>query len=74
LRLLALEPEREEWHRALMLAYRASGERALALRQFHACRSVLRRELGVEPSPETQELYRRVLGAPTRPRAGAVTP
>jgi len=73
LRLLALEPEREEWHRALMLAYRASGERALALRQFHACRSVLRRELGVEPSPETQELYRRVLGAPTRPQAGAAT-
>jgi DNA-binding SARP family transcriptional activator len=72
-RLLVLEPEREEWHRALMLAYRASGERALALRQFHACRSVLRRELGVEPSPETQELYRRVLGAPTRSQAAAAT-
>jgi class 3 adenylate cyclase/DNA-binding SARP family transcriptional activator len=73
-RLLVLEPEREEWHRALMVAYRASGERALALRQFHACRSVLRRELGVEPSPETQELYKRLLGAPMTRPARAATP
>ena len=41
-RLTALEPEREAWHRALMTTYDRAGERALALRQYHACRKVLR--------------------------------
>ena len=55
------QPEREEWHRLLMQALALAGERALALRQFHACRAVSRRELGVEPSAETHELYRSIL-------------
>jgi DNA-binding SARP family transcriptional activator len=59
--LLALEPEREGWHRALMLTYAAAGERALALRQFHACRTLLRERLGVAPSRETRELHTRIL-------------
>lgn len=61
-RLLGLEPEREAWHRGLMRAYARAGERALALRQYHACRAVLRRELGVEPSAETRSLYQHLLG------------
>jgi DNA-binding SARP family transcriptional activator len=60
-RLLALEPEREGWHRSLMRVYAGAGERALALRQFHACRTVLRREQGIEPGPETQSLYLELL-------------
>ena len=60
-RLVALEPEREAWHRSLMTAYARSGEKALALRQYHACRSILRRELGVEASAETRALYQLVL-------------
>ena len=59
--LLAEEPEREALHRALMRAYSAAGERALALRQFHACRATLRGALGVEPSAETRELYTSLL-------------
>jgi DNA-binding SARP family transcriptional activator/tetratricopeptide (TPR) repeat protein len=60
-RLIALEPERESWHRGLIRAYAGAGERALSLRQFHACRTLLRRELGIEPSEETGALYREVL-------------
>lgn len=60
-KLLDLEPQQEAWHRGLMRAYSAAGERALALRQFHACRTVLRREQGIEPGPETQLLYRTIL-------------
>jgi DNA-binding SARP family transcriptional activator len=56
-RLLALEPEREGWHRALMRVYAQAGERALALRQYQACRAILRQRLGVEPSRETRALY-----------------
>ena len=67
-RLIAAEPEREEWRREMMLAYEGAGERALALREFHACRTVMRRELGVEPSPETHAIYRQLLG-PIEPPA-----
>jgi DNA-binding SARP family transcriptional activator len=60
-RLLDADPEREGWHRALMRAYAQAGERALALRQFHACRATLRGRLGIEPSAETRELYASLL-------------
>jgi DNA-binding SARP family transcriptional activator len=55
------EPEREQWHRLLMRAFAAAGERALALRQFHACRTILRRELGIDMSATSRELYREIL-------------
>lgn len=61
--LVALEPEREDRHRALMRAYAAAGERAMALRQFHACRTVLRRELAIDAGHETRELYVQILNA-----------
>ena len=56
-----LEPERESWHRALMRLYARSGDRALALRQYHACRALLRRDLGIEPGPGTRALYEEIL-------------
>jgi DNA-binding SARP family transcriptional activator len=59
--LLAIEPEREGWHRALMRAYAAAGERALAVRQFDTCRRLLRDRLGVEPSAATRELHSAIL-------------
>jgi DNA-binding SARP family transcriptional activator len=62
--LLALDPEREAWHRGLMRAYVQDGERALALRQYHACRRVLRSRLGVEASAETRALYQELLTGP----------
>jgi DNA-binding SARP family transcriptional activator len=60
-RLLALEPEREGWHRGLMRAYAATGELALALRQYHACRAALRHGQGTEPGRETRALYSALL-------------
>jgi len=60
-RLLVLDPEREAVHRRLMQAYAQAGERTLALRQYHACRALLRRELGVEASAETRALYQDLL-------------
>jgi TolB-like protein len=57
-RLLTLDPLREAAHRILMRAYVAQGRHASALKQFEACRDSLRRELGVEPEPETVALYR----------------
>jgi len=60
-RLVDLDEETEKWHRLLMRAYTAAGERPRALRQYHALRTVLREQLGVEPGPETRDLYRSLL-------------
>lgn len=59
--LLESELEREEWHRALMRCFWSAGEVGLALRQYQACRKVLVTRLGTEPSPETRDLYTRIL-------------
>jgi ATP/maltotriose-dependent transcriptional regulator MalT/DNA-binding SARP family transcriptional activator len=60
-RLLEIDPECERWHRALMQTFLQAGERALALRQYHACRKVFREQIGVEPSAETRALYAAML-------------
>ena len=61
--LCEAEPEREEWHRRLMAAYRDAGERGLALRQYHVLRAALRRAQGVPPAAGTEGLYRDLLRA-----------
>jgi len=61
-RALALEPWREEAHRALMRALALGGQRAAALAQYGKCRHILAEELGVEPSEETRALYEQIRG------------
>lgn len=51
---------REDVHRDLMQLYVASGQRAQALRQFEACRDLLRRELAIQPMRETMALYQSI--------------
>jgi DNA-binding SARP family transcriptional activator/Tfp pilus assembly protein PilF len=60
-RLLQHDPLQEDTYRLLMQLYALSGDRAGALRTYHACVTALRRELQVEPSPATREMYQRVL-------------
>jgi DNA-binding SARP family transcriptional activator/Mg2+ and Co2+ transporter CorA len=59
--LVEADPENEEWHRGLMRCHARAGDMPLALRQFHACRSVLRQTQGVDPGPETEALYLELL-------------
>ncbi len=59
--LLSLDPYRDVSHVLIMQAHRASGNRAEALRAYGWCRHVLAEELGVDPSPETEALYRSLL-------------
>lgn len=56
-RLVASDPLREEAHRLLMRLLDGRGERARALRAYHACCEVLERRLGTEPSAETRSIY-----------------
>lgn len=58
---LEIAPFRESGHRRLMRAYAAAGDRAEALRVYEDCRTLLRSELGANPSPETQEIYQALL-------------
>lgn len=60
--LVALEPYRESGHRILMEALDREGNPAEALLVYEALRRKLRDDLGINPSPQTQELYRRLLG------------
>ncbi len=60
-RILESDPLREEVHRDLIDLYVASGQRAAALRQYRLCEQTLKRELGIEPMPETQSLFRSLL-------------
>ncbi|MBI4307554.1 MAG: winged helix-turn-helix domain-containing protein [Chloroflexi bacterium] len=62
---LGLDPIREDIHRRLMGVLWRSGKKDEALRQFELCRTVLRREIGVAPSEETQALVRSMTSAPT---------
>jgi DNA-binding SARP family transcriptional activator len=47
------DPLREDIHRMLIRLYRRAGLPEMAVRQYEACRTLLRTELGVEPRPET---------------------
>ena len=55
-----LDPWREAGHQHLMRLLALEGERSAALKQYETCRDLLASELGVEPSPETTQLYEQI--------------
>ncbi len=80
-RLVAQDPLGETHHQFLIRLLAAIHDRAGALRAYHQCMRTLRRELGVEPSAATRELFETVLkseaaaSAPAElPPAGAAAP
>ena len=56
-RLLVLDPLQEAVHRLLMRLHGQAGRREAAMRQYEVCVNLLRRELRLEPEPETRQLY-----------------
>jgi len=61
--LVHLEPYREAGHRQLMRAHLGAGERGEAARVYEGLRRLLAEELGVDPAPETQQVWRQALGS-----------
>jgi DNA-binding SARP family transcriptional activator len=51
---------RERHHREVMRLHASLGDHLSALQQYERCREILRRELALEPSPETQALAERI--------------
>jgi len=54
---VTVEPLRETGYLRLMRLLRDQGNRTEALRVYEQCRTILRDELGVSPSAETESLY-----------------
>jgi DNA-binding SARP family transcriptional activator len=59
--ILAMDNCQEEAHQTLMNCYLAYGQRHLALRQYQLCVQVLKTELELAPSAETQAIYHQIV-------------
>ena len=70
LKLIAADPLDEACYRILMALHARAGLTAKALRVWERCRTVLRRELDVNPSPQTVEVYEQLI-SPVRPKSSS---
>jgi DNA-binding SARP family transcriptional activator len=59
--LLRVDVCNEATYCTLMRLYSRSGDRANALQTYHRCMTMLREELGVDPSANTRKLYEQLL-------------
>jgi DNA-binding SARP family transcriptional activator len=59
--LVSKEPFQERLRSQLMLALYRSGRQADALQHYHALRRLLADEVAIEPTPELQRLYTKIL-------------
>jgi predicted ATPase len=62
-RALAASPLDERAHRMLIRALHRGGDRAGVVLAYEACRQALADQLGVDPAPETVEVYLSAIGA-----------
>ena len=60
-RVLSIDLVWEDAYRIQMRAFAAQRNRPMALRTYQRCREVLAEEFGVDPLPETSELYDQIL-------------
>ena len=62
-RLLSLDPSQEVVHRTLMRLQLEQGRPDSALRRYHECADILRRDFGRAPSAETERLHNEIMVA-----------
>ena len=60
--LVELNPLSEEIYRLLMTAHAALGKQQAVQEQYQSLSALLQKELGLTPSPETRELYYKLIG------------
>ena len=66
--LLASDPVNEEAQRAVMRCHARTGDRGKALKQYQVCKEVLRRDLGIDPDPATEDLFRQIADGSLSPK------
>ena len=59
-KVLEMDNLAEEAYQRLMLSYQRMGRRAEALAVYQRCRKILSSVFGIEPSPETEAIYRQI--------------
>jgi len=59
-RLVTLDPLDESAHRLLMEVYLQAGQHSAALKQYQTCEQILRKEMNIDPQPETRALYKKI--------------
>jgi predicted ATPase/DNA-binding SARP family transcriptional activator len=59
-RRISMDPLDEAAHRQLMQVSALTDQPAAAIQQYQALEKLLRKELNLDPQPETRELYRRI--------------
>jgi len=59
-RLISLDPLNESAHRLLMQIYIQAGQHSAALKQYQTFEQLLRKELNLDPQPETHALYKKI--------------
>ena len=59
-RLVTLDPLNDSAHRQLMQVYSQLGQHNAALKQYQAFEQTLRKEMGLDPQPETRALYKQI--------------
>ena len=66
-RLVSLDPLDEAANRLLMRIYLQAGQLTAALKQYQTFEQVLRKELNIDPQPETRALYKEIRKGEMRP-------
>jgi len=66
-RLITLDPLNESAHRRLMNVYLQAGQHSAALKQYQICEEILRKELNLDPQPETFALYKQIRKGEAKP-------
>lgn len=62
-RILARDPCWEEAYRIMMFCYAKQGRRSAAIRTYERCVERLMTDLKVPPMPQTERLYKKILGS-----------
>jgi len=66
-RLITLDPLNEASHRQLMQVYIQAGQHNAALKQYQTCEKILRKEMNIDPQPETRALYKQIRKGEMKP-------
>jgi DNA-binding SARP family transcriptional activator len=72
-RLVQHDPLRESAYQSLIRLHALNNDRASALRVYHVCEKILKRDLDVKPSPATREKYETLLSDEARAHSSIST-